>query len=654
MPAASDIFGAAQEVPVRSRVIAVALGVVAVLASVGAVACAWAVGWSFDEALEGFVVSNLVIGTSFALCGTLIAWYRPGSALGWMFAIGGTCQALSALAAPLGQLLADHAAPTWLLRLDMTVFQWGWPVNIALIPISLLLLPDGKLASPAWRPVAIAVAVTAPLFVLEIGLGPESPAGLPSAYLTLAQSSYDSLAWLWTVSEIRWALSVLLGVACLVLRYRRGSETVRRQLLWLVAAAGVIVVAVIPWALVAGTPLAVLFTIPLLPAAVAAGVLRHQLLDIRLVVARGLSYALLSGLVLTAYAGLVVVLSGVVSALVVALLALPLRSRLQAAVDHLLYGERGNPLKVASRVGRSLGAGLPETLEEIRTALRLPYAAVVVDGQMLASCGEPGGLTAELPLEGGTLVVGLRGGESRLAVADERLLGLLSGPLSTAAQATLLLDQLQHSRERLVVAREDERRRLRRELHDGLGPLLTGVALSADTAANLAGGAPESDLQARLTAVRTDTRSAIQEVRRIVDNLGSPALDELGLVEALRIRTDQVHQHTDGSPLRAVVEAPALPPVAAAVEQAVYRIATEALTNVVRHSRATSVVVRLAADETSLHCEVLDDGGRTGAWRPGVGIEGMRERVAELGGTCEIRPVPGGGMVRVCLPMMPA
>jgi two-component system, NarL family, sensor kinase len=634
----------------RSKVLAGALGLAALLAASGAIACVRTAGWTFTDALDAFVVSNILIGVGFGLCGALIAWHRPSSALGWMYGVGGVCQTASALAAPLAVLLHDRGAADWVIRLDATVFQWAWPVNITLIPISLLLLPDGRLASRRWRPVATAVVLTAPLFVLEIGLGPGHPAGLPTAYLTLGHGTYDSLAWLWTVSEVRWALSVVIGVACLVLRYRRGTEVVRRQLLWLVAAAAVIVVAVVPWALVAGTPLAVLFTIPLLPAAVAAGVLRHQLLDIRLVVARGLTYALLSGLVLAAYAGLVIVLSGVASALLVALLALPLRSRLQTAVDQLLYGERGNPLKVASRVGRSLGAGLTETLDEIRTALRLPYVGVVVDGVPLAAGGVPGGPSAELPLDAGTLVVGLRVGETRLAPADERLLSLLSGPLSTAVHATTLLEQLQVSRERLVAAREEERRRLRRELHDGLGPLLTGVALSADTAANLAGGKRDSALQEKLTAVRADTRTAIQEVRRIVDNLGSAALDSFGLVEALRIRADQVNHRSDGAPLRTVIEATDLPPLPPAVEQAAYRIATEALTNVIRHSRASSVVVRLGADEAGLHCEVLDDGGHTTAWRPGVGIAGMRERVAQLGGSSEVGPGPRGGEVRVCLP----
>ena len=635
----------------RSTWVAGALGIAAVLAAAGATVCAWAVDWTFADSLDAFVVSNILIGVSFGLCGTLIAWHRPSSPLGWMYAAGGVCQTMSALAAPLGQLLHDRGAAEWVQRLDSTVFQWAWPVNIAVLPISLLLLPDGHLASRRWRPVAIVIALTAPLFVLEIGLGPVAQPGLPRAYLTLGEGTYDSLAWLWGVSEARWALSVLIGVASLTVRYRRGSDVVRRQLLWLVAAAATIVAAVVPWALVAGTPLAVLFTIPLLPAAVAAGVLRHQLLDIRLVVARGLTYGLLSGLVLAAYAGFVVVLSDVASALLVALLALPLRSRLQAAVDQLLYGERGDPLKVASRVGRSLGAGLPGTLDEIRIALRLPYVGIVVGGEQLATGGVLDGPSAELPLEGGVLVVGLRRGETRLDPADERVLVLLSGPLSTAVHATVLLEQLQLSRERLVVAREEERRRLRRELHDGLGPLLTGVALSADTAANLAGVAADTALQEKLSAVRTDTRSAIQEVRRIVDGLGSPALESLGLVEALRLRAEQVSRRSDGAVLRTVVEAVELPPLPPAVEQAAYRITTEALTNVIRHSCATSVVVRLGADEDGLHCEVLDDGGPTTGWRPGVGIAGMRERVAQLGGSCAVGPGPSGGEVRVCLPM---
>jgi signal transduction histidine kinase len=312
---------------------------------------------------------------------------------------------------------------------------------------------------------------------------------------------------------------------------------------------------------------------------------------------------------------------------------------------------------VASRVGQSLSGGLSETLEEVRAALRLPYVAVVVGDEIRAAGGTPGGSTATLPLEGGVLVVGLRGGERRLSAADANILRMLSGPLSTALHATDLLRELKISRERLVLAEEEERRRLRRELHDGLGPLLTGVALSADMAHNLATAtaSPSADadgrLLERLDAVRSDSRTAIREVRRIVDNLGSPALDELGLAEALRIRAARTTRRADGSELLVQVEIPAdLPRMPAAVELAVYRIATEALTNVVRHSSASTVRLRLVWDG-ELRCEVLDDGAVNGSWRSGVGISSMRERAAELGGRCDVGSGPDGGHVRISVPV---
>lgn len=519
----------------RTRGLAWGLGVLCVALSLGAVTAAVSEGWSFDEALHAFVVSNICIGVSFGLCGAVIAWHRPTLPLGWLLAVGGTCQTATAFAAPFAAVLLHGDAPTWLVRLDLTVFSWAWALNIGVaLPLSLLLLPDGRLPSARWRPVFLAIALTSPLFVIEIGTGPVELGDYPDAYGTLA--AYKDLSWLWGLSELRWSAAMLVGLISLVVRYRRGTEALRRQLLWPVAAAGVVLAAVTPFALIADTPIVVVFAIPLLPVAIAIGVLRHQLLDIRLVVARGVSYALLSGLVLAAYAALVVVLSGVASALLVALLALPLRSQLQRSVDRLLYGERADPLRVASRVGGRLGTGLEGTLQELCEALRFPYAAVVLEEEAVACVGHLEGACASIPLETGSLVVGLRAGESRLNAADERVLLLISGPLSTAVQATRLSEQLQLSRERLVMAREEERLRLRRDLHDGLGPLLTGIALSADAASNLATRSPVESAQL-LAAVRADSRTAIAEVRRIVDDLRPPALDELGLVAALQART---------------------------------------------------------------------------------------------------------------------
>ncbi|MDT7537437.1 MAG: two-component system, NarL family, sensor kinase [Actinomycetota bacterium] len=635
-----------------SRGVATAGGLACVVAAIAASGLSVWVGWSFDDALRGFVVSNVLIGLGFGLCGALIAWHRPSLLLGWLYLAGGSCQLATAVAAPLGQRLHDIGASQTVVRADLAVFNWAWPLHIGLVlPLSLFLLPDGRFLSPRWRRLGIVVAATSPLFVIETGTAPTHFAGLPQPYGALRD--YGDLSWLWTVSELRWSLCMVAGVVALVVRYRQGDEQLRRQMLWLVAAAAFLVVAVVPFGLIAGTPIVVLFALPLLPAAVAVAVLRHQLLDIRLVIARGATYALLSGLVLAAYAALVAVLSGVTSALVVALVALPVRARLQRSVDRLLYGERADPLRVASRVGVHIATGLQASLAEVREALRLPYVGVRVAGAIVAFDGELSGPSADIPLHDASLVVGLRPGEKRLSPTDERVLALLAGPLAAAVQATRLSAQLQVSRERLVLAREEERRRLRRDLHDGLGPLLTGVALSADAASNLGQSAP-AEAAALMNSVRTETRTAIGEVRRIVDDLRPPALDELGLVAALEVRAAQLSRRLDGQALAASVDAPgALPSLPAAVEVAAYRIATEAMTNVVRHSDASRVVVRLECSD-ALVVEIDDDGAATQAWHPGVGLTAMQERAAELGGRCEAGPTAHGGRVRVSLPLVMA
>jgi signal transduction histidine kinase len=213
---------------------------------------------------------------------------------------------------------------------------------------------------------------------------------------------------------------------------------------------------------------------------------------------------------------------------------------------------------------------------------------------------------------------------------------------------------LQASREKLVSAREEERRRLRRDLHDGLGPTLTGVAFRADAAANLIADNQHSTDYAKavqlLARLRADARVAIADVRRLVDDLRPPALDELGLLAALQQRAEQMSIRADGTAMRVTVMAEPLPPLPAALEVAAYRIATEALTNVLRHAHATSAVLRLRCT-TNLEIEITDDGPPSGPWQPGVGLEAMQERASELGGTFTAQSTPTGGHVRACLPL---
>jgi signal transduction histidine kinase len=215
--------------------------------------------------------------------------------------------------------------------------------------------------------------------------------------------------------------------------------------------------------------------------------------------------------------------------------------------------------------------------------------------------------------------------------------------IAPALDALRLAVELQHSREGIVTAREEERRRIRRELHDGLGSALAGIALTLEAARNSAG----SEIDELIDDARDQTHAAVADVRRIVRDLRPPALDDLGLVGALRAHADKL------APLRVELDVdPGLPALPAAVEIALYRVACEALTNVVRHARAGWCWVTLHLSDGEVVLRIEDDGhGFSLPAEPGVGLRSMRVRAAELGGRLTFgRAERGGAVVELCLP----
>jgi signal transduction histidine kinase len=341
-------------------------------------------------------------------------------------------------------------------------------------------------------------------------------------------------------------------------------------------------------------------------------------------------------------------------AALVAALFHPLQVAMRGIIDELLFGQRPDPLGAAGQVAENIGDDPVVALDAIREALVLPYAQLLVAGRVVASSGTAVTHTRSLPLalgdgRNGELVVGLRPGDLTLTANDRRVLDLARPLLAQSLRAQLLAEDLQESREQVITAIEEERRRLRRDLHDGLGPRLSGIAFTSDAARNTLHDDPEAAAHL-LRDLRTETAAAIQEIRELVYGMRPPALDELGLVGALHQQAG-VLRTKEGRPLQVTIDAGDLPPLSAAVEVAAYRIVVEALSNVARHSSSEEATARLVADDGCLAIEVRDRGTGPGEWRRGVGLSSMRERAAELGGTLEAGYADGGGRVLAVLPL---
>jgi signal transduction histidine kinase len=303
-------------------------------------------------------------------------------------------------------------------------------------------------------------------------------------------------------------------------------------------------------------------------------------------------------------------------------------------------------------------AGIVET---VAAALRLPYVAIELEGSGGVARGTLAGTPVSWPLEYGQQRIGRllacpRRGES-FGTADTRLLTDLASQAGVAVHAAGLTRALQQARERLVVTREEERKRLRRDLHDQLGATLGALTVKAGSANSLMATDPQAAHEI-IHQIEQELKACVSEIRRLVYGLRPPVLDERGLIAAIE---DCAEQHSP-RPHVTVTVAPdgSLPPLPAAVELAAFRIAQEALTNAARHSCANSCRIRLAvktgpAGSRRLELEITDDGrGLVSEPGRGIGLASMRERAAELGGACTIETASARGVrVAAMLPLSP-
>lgn len=579
-----------------------------------------------------------------------------------------------------GGLLASSAATMLGLPGSAADTGWRW-LYLANVQVSYTLAWAGLVAFAVTFPTPLpwllrrgraAAVYLAPLLLLAVGaLAVPGPLG--------------STGWVGGVTAVQGVITVaavLAGVVITVRRFRvAGNDPIARQQLRWVGAGGWTSSALV----LAGWFLPELITgDPLLPqgwiglpglatvAALGVAVLRYRLFDLDAVVGRSIVYAALTASVVALYLGVVTVLASILQtsasspaavagAAVVAVAVNPLRVGLQRGVSRLLYGDRDDPYAALSRLSITLGSAtassagvLPAAAVDVARAMRVPFVAIDLgsgaEPARIATAGTPpsGSELTEVPLTHrgeviGRLVVAARAPGERPSAADRRLLTDLAGQVGAAAQVVMLNADLQRSRERLVLAREEERRALRRTLHDDIGPTVAGLALRAETVRRLLPGVgPDDRAATELGTLRRDATAAATDLRRLAYDLRPPALDELGLVGAL---TEHAHRLAPLSVTVAATPGDGAAELPAAVEVAAFRIAVEAMTNSARHSGAGCCDVRFSRpDPHVLVVEVRDDGaGLPAGFRAGVGVSSMRERAVELGGECVLQRGPGGG-----------
>jgi two-component system, NarL family, sensor kinase len=627
-----------------------------------------------------------VLTITYGVVGALVASRHPRNPIGWIFCAIGFLSALNMLASGCA-MYSELVMPIPGTGLARWLNRWVWVPNVALpLTFVLLMFPNGRLPSRRWLLVAWASALGIAIFTVSVALypAPWSEMGLHLANPISIVGCEVVFNALIKVAALLVLIGIVGSTASIVVRFRRSEGVERTQLRVLAVTVTTVMmvgtlVGLLPWLIHPNDPVAqelsiVMTDLVVMAIVVATGVaiLRYRLWDIHFIVNRTLVYGSLTALIVALY----IVIVGTLGTLlqtggnlpvslfgtgIIAISFQPLRERLQRGVNRLMYGERDDPYAVLGRLSEQLEvvtasqSVLPTIVETVAEALKLPYVAISLKNgdqfkiaaefvRSSAYAGTRDGIET-LPLiyqleTIGQLIFAPRSSGESFSHADRGLLETIARQAGVAAYNVRLTLDLQRSRERLVTTREEERRRLRRDLHDGLGPVLAAMSFKLDAVYNLA-DRDAGAVKKMSTELKAQMQEVLADIRRIAYNLRPPALDELGLVGALKAHIASYNQ-VQG--LQITLEAPENPPpLPAAVEVAAYRIALEAMTNVSRHAGARHCCVRLSLPD-DLCLEVTDDGsGLPKKVQAGVGLTSMRERAEELGGVCIAEVLPQGG-----------
>jgi signal transduction histidine kinase len=623
----------------------------------------------------------------YSAVGTLIATRRPANRVGWLFLASGLflqVWVLSLRYAALGAV--DGAEPLPGAVVAAWLGAWTLVPGIGLaFSVLPLVFPDGHLVSRAFRPIAWfsagAIVFAAGTWALEPGQVVGTVEN-PYASDAVGALGLAGLGWLLLMA------SILASFVTLAVRYRRSTSSGRRQIRWLVGAAATMVLTFVlvtigseaDWA-GARALAALLFPLAVLalPSAAALAVLKEDLYDLDPVVSRSISFGLLVSLITVVYLAVVVgigsmvgtaadanVVLSVIATAVVALAFQPVRARVQRLANRLVYGRRAAPYELLAAFAHRMGEApdASEVLPELAQALCEATGATRVDVWLVVSGDlarvassaaafdrtavalQAGRAPSVLPDATQAVEVRRSGalvGVLALALPDGRELGGLEQKLvvDLAAQAALVLsnlrlvEELKASRQRIVSAHDDERRRLERDIHDGVQQHLVALALDLQMLGERMGRDSDEVVAAGLADASAEAREAMGELRRLARGIHPAAVTESGLAGALESLVDRTP-----IPVRMTTSAVRL---ATTIEVTIYYLVAEALTNAVKHAAASEVTIDLAASEGRVHVEIADDGIGGAAAANGSGLSGLADRVSALDGELRIDSVPGRG-----------
>lgn len=631
-----------------------------------------------SSALAAGVSDWWLMGVTGALAfggtGAWVVWAQPRQVIGWLFVAMGAASAVSFATTELG--LWSLSGPSRLPGTEALLWVGNWLWVTAILPVVAvvpLLVPDGRLPSARWRPALLAGLLSVVAGTMSFaftsyagttpalaGIGLRNPVLVP----VLDRPEVSALMTLLILT------GPVLAVAGLIVRWRRSRGVQRQQLKWVLLGVAT-AIGCFALGFVLGPTASALAMLPL-PLGVVVAVLRYRLWDVDVVISRSLVYAALMVCVVAVYVVVVGVLGGmagrttgapILATALVAVAVEPVHRRLRALVNRVVHGTPEDPVTALAELGRRVAAAedpetvadrlLPHLVSSAARSLHLAHVGVVLSDGTVVEHGQRGEQAEELPLGYAGAAVGSLVATPRAGGLDRSTrarLRQLADQVAVAAHSVLLASALRRSREEAVEVREEERRRLFNDLHDGLGPSLAALALTVEVARDALATDPDRT-GALLDRALPRLRSTVAEVRSVVHGLRPPALDDLGLDGALR----ELAAGFTGPSLAVRLDCDEdLAGLPAATEVATYRIVAEALTNASRHAGASSVVVRVRRDGGQVSVDVEDDGrGLDPQGVAGLGLASMTGRAEEVGGRLGIGPGAHGRgtAVRAVLPV---